>query len=39
MSAKIGIIYATVDGQTLKIVKAIKEVLHKKNSNIEILLL
>jgi len=36
MSAKIGIIYATVDGQTLKIVKAIKEVLHKKNSNIEI---
>ena len=36
MSTKIGLLYATVDGQTLKICNVIKEELEKKNQNIEV---
>ena len=36
MSEKIGLIYATVDGQTLKISNKIKEVLEANNQKIEL---
>jgi len=36
MKAKIGIIYATVDGQTLKISKVLQEELFKKGNQVEI---
>ena len=36
MKAKIGIIYATVDGQTLKISKVLQEELFKKGNQVEV---
>ena len=36
MKTKIGILYATVDGQTLKISHAIKEVLVEKGNDVEL---
>ncbi|NLP59102.1 menaquinone-dependent protoporphyrinogen IX dehydrogenase [Lutibacter sp. B1] len=36
MSDKIGLIYATVDGQTLKISNKLKEVLQEHNQNLEL---
>lgn len=36
MKVKIGIVYATVDGQTLKICNKLKEELHKNNNLVEI---
>jgi menaquinone-dependent protoporphyrinogen oxidase len=36
MNSKIGILYATVDGQTLKICKVIEEVLVEKGNTVEL---
>lgn len=36
MNSKIGILYSTVDGQTLKICKVIKEVLTEKGNSVEL---
>lgn len=36
MKTKFGILYSTVDGQTLKICKAIKEVLVEKGNSVEL---
>ena len=36
MSTKIGILYATVDGQTLKISNKLKEILIEKGNEVEL---
>ncbi|NEW79099.1 MAG: menaquinone-dependent protoporphyrinogen IX dehydrogenase, partial [Gelidibacter sp.] len=37
MEPKIGIIYSTVDGQTLKICNKLKEVLQQNNQEVDLI--